>query len=262
MNIPEKFQSLAQEILKARVEPKLKVDGDFGRLSTIAARKWIPWQFRGAETSERYVAAVIQKEAAAHKINAGIFDAWWGPDTKDAAYRLLGDQHVGWRADENPATPISPRCWNPTDAQMRSKFGNVGTNQVLTPLPFPMRLDWDLSTVVNRASCHRLFAGPVTSALEEIRDAYGLERIKQLGIDRFGGILNVRLKRGGRTYSTHAWGVAIDLWPGANQLAWKSNRAAFAKSEYERMRNAFARAGLMSLGSCFDFDWMHWQLNP
>jgi hypothetical protein len=263
MKIPEKFQRLAQEILKKRVEPALKVDGDFGRNSEAAARKWITWSFKGTATRERWLAAVIQGEAMSSGIHIGEYDAWWGPQTQDAAYRLLGPEHIGWRPDEQAKPIISaPRCWTPTDNQMMNKFGNVGSSQVLIDLPFTMRLDWDLSTKVKRASCHRLFAKPLTNALEEIRDSYGLEKISALNIDRFGGILNVRKKRGGSTWSTHAWGVAIDLWPSGNMLAWKKNRAAFAKNEYSAMRTAFEKAGLMSLGTCYDFDWMHWQLNP
>lgn len=251
------FTKLAQRILG------VDDDGKFGRNSLTAAKNklgHIP--VKGVMSVNRWIALAVQWEAnkslaVPHKIAE---DGWWGPVTEDAAYRLLG--HAFTRPDEDKLAPTTPRCWTPTDAQMTKRFGSVGTNQVITPLPFAVRLDWDLKTTVTRASCHKDFQKPLTAALEEIRDHYGVERIRALNIDRFGGILNVRKKRGGSTWSAHAWGTAIDLWPGANKLAWKKNRAAFAKDEYRPMREAFAKAGLMSLGICYDFDWMHWQLNP
>jgi hypothetical protein len=265
------FIKLAQEILKKRVEPDLEVDGFFGKNSIIAARKFaVKFQDR-LLTANRWIAAVIQQEAilvGSPTIPAKIeYDAWWGPDTQDTAYRLIGENHVGWRPDENQtptndANEFSVKCWTPTDSQMIKKYGNPGLNQVVINLPFTMRLDWDLQTRVNKTSCHSFVKDSITGVLEEIRDSYGIVTIKELGIDRFGGILNVRKKRGGKTWSAHAWGTAIDLWPSANQLAWKKNRAAFAKSEYDKLHEIFAKAGWMSLGKCYDFDWMHWQLNP
>lgn len=266
----DKFIRIAQEILKSRVDSSLEVDGDFGTFSISAAKKFATKFANVKMTTERWVAAVIQKEAALVGppiIPTGIdYDAWWGPDTQDAAYRLTGKEHVGWRPDEvSPVEieePLKVKCWTPSDAQMIKKYGSPGTNQVTISLPFEMRLDWALSSKVTKTSCHKLAEESITGALEAIRDAYGLSEIRELGIDRFGGILNVRKKRGGSTWSAHAWGTAIDLWPSANQLSWKKNRAVFAKAEYAKMREAFNQAGWMSLGTCYDFDWMHWQLNP
>jgi hypothetical protein len=265
MNIPEAHIRLAQSILKQRVDSDLDVDGDFNVLSIATAKKWVGHlKVAGVMYAARWIALVIQYESICVHKTGGLLklDAWYGPDTKDAAYRLMGDEHIGWRPDEDKLAPSSPRCWVPSERDMFAKYGQVGSNQVLVTLPFTMRLDWDLNTKVNKLSCHKLFAGPFTAALEETRDHYGLERIRQLGIDRTGGCLNVRKKRGGTTWSAHAWGVAEDRYPTANQLAWKKNRAVFAKPEYKPMRDAHRKAGLMSLGECLDFDWMHWQLNP
>jgi hypothetical protein len=261
----QKFQRLAQEILNKRHNSGLTVDGIFGPLSAQAAQRAMP-PATGFMTPHRWAALVIQREAnqspdIPHRVAE---DGWFGPVTEDAAYRLLGEKFA--RPDEShdvTSTPAPPvRCWSPTDRQMIQKYGNPGSGQVLTPLPFPVRLDWDLAISTSRASMHRLAVTPITAALETIRDHYGLDRIRTLNIDRFGGILNVRRKRGGTTWSAHAWGTAIDLWPAGNKLAWKRDRAAFARPEYEPMRNAFRAAGLMSLGECYNFDWMHWQLNP
>jgi hypothetical protein len=268
MRPKQAHQRLAQQILNREKKAGLKEDGVFGAVSVAAARRWFtPWPFRGSPTAERYVAAIIQGEAFKRDIQAGAYDALWGPQTEDAAYRLLGPEHVGWRPDEARASDEAPPaaavvCWTPSEGRMMAAYGQPGTNQVMMDLPYPMRLDWEPGTMVRRASVHRLVARSLQGALEEIRDGYGTERLRALGLDRFGGVLNVRPKRGGTTWSAHAWGVAIDLWPSANALAWKRDRAAFARAEYEPMRRAFARAGWMSLGQCYDFDWMHWQKNP
>ena len=108
----------------------------------------------------------------------------------------------------------------------------------------------------------RSVADSLIAALETTRDHYGLEGITELGLDLYGGCLNVRKKRGGSTWSAHAWGTAFDLDPDRNQLAWKRDRAEFAKAIYDPFHKAFADEGWMSLGTCYDFDWMHKQRNP
>jgi hypothetical protein len=246
---------LAQQILKDTVDPSILVDGDFGRLSTGAAKKYVGHiKVKDTMTAVRWIALVIQYKAAI------LTDAWWGPDTQDAAYRLLGQAFP--RPDESPIIKPTPRCWTPSDSQMIARYGQVGTNQVTINVPFPLRLDWDLKTKVTRVTCHKDFVKPILSVFEQLTEQYSPDRISALGIDRYGGILNVRKKRGGSTWSAHAWGTAIDLWPSANQLSWKKDRAEFAKPIYEPLRKAFTNAGLMSLGTCYNFDWMHWQLNP
>jgi hypothetical protein len=260
------FQRLAQETLNAAMRAGLDPDGDFGGESVKAARVWVGHlPVDGVMTNLRWAALVIQHAAnrsqvVPHRVEE---DGWWGPVTEDAAYRMLG--HVFVRPDEAAASPAaaSPvRCWTPTDARMMEAYGSPGSGQVVVTLPFPLRLDWDLDARVTRTSCHRKVADGLVLALEEIHNHYGLDEIRRLGIDRFGGILNVRKKRGGSTWSAHAWGTAIDLWPSMNQLAWKKTRAVFARGEYQALHDAFARQGWMSLGKCYDFDWMHWQRNP
>lgn len=264
------FVKLAQQILNDRIGAGLLVDGDAGTKTQAAAVEWVgDIPVKGKMTPDRWMTLVLQRAAGEHpEITERIAeDAWWGPDTQDAVYRMLGAHNVGWRPDEKlPAAHLArsdwPKCWTPSDAQMMKKYGQPGTNQVTAALPYAMRLDWDLDTLVRKVSVHRLAQTKLLGALEEIRDHYGIDQLRTLGIDRFGGILNVRRKRGGTTWSTHAWGVAIDLWPSANQLAWKKDRAVFAKDCYLPMREAFAKAGWMGLGGCYDFDWMHFQLNP
>src|SRR5690606_4487650 len=120
-------------------------------------------------------------------------------------------------------------------------------------------LAWDKSKKVARFSCHERIHAAAGRVLERVLDAYGPERIRLLGLDRFGGCLNVRRMRGGSAWSTHAWGAALDFDPERNQLRWTRARAQFARPDYERWWSLWEEEGFVSLGRTRDFDWMHVQ---
>jgi hypothetical protein len=251
-----------EDIMHAQRILGVTADGVFGPRSIAAAQKFVgPWRFRGSPSPGRYVTAVIQTEAKRKGIDAGPIDAFWGPQTAVAAQILRGVPPPT-RPDERPAPALRPVCWYPTDAQMIAKYGQPGSNQTTLHLPYPMVLDWYTSSTVTRTQCHRAVADSLGSVLRSVLTAYGIERIRELGLHRFGGVLNVRRKRGGSTWSAHAWGTAIDLFPSQNQLRWTKARAVFARREYDDFRKIFRDHGWMSLGECADFDWMHWQKNP
>jgi hypothetical protein len=63
---------------------------------------------------------------------------------------------------------------------------------------------------------------------------YGIEKIKALQLDDFGGCFNYRKMRGGTQLSLHSWGVAIDLDPDRNLLKETSKTARFARPEYKQ----------------------------
>lgn len=230
----------------------------------MAAKKWIDWNFRGNPTNMRWCAAVLQLEAIQRKIDPGSYDAFYGSQTADAADRIiekLDGVPLFGRPDETEKTSTI-RCWNPSSAQMRSFYGKEGSNQVFAESPYKLRLDWDLSTSVSRFSCHSRIKARAENAMREVLAHYGLTKIQELGLNRFGGCLYVRSKRGGTTPSTHSWGSAIDWFPSANKLKETSRTARFARPEYAKFMDIWADNGFMSLGRCYDFDWMHVQANP
>lgn len=150
-----------------------------------------------------------------------------------------------------------------TDAQIVAKYGKPGDPDQLTviQLPYPMRIAWDPKVTVKKMSCHKLAADKFLLVFKDILSHYGFEKLHELGIDLFGGCVNVRLQRGSKTkWSTHAWGIAIDLDPARNQLKWKKDRAQFAKPEYKKMIEIFYAHGFEGLGPEQDRDWMHFQL--
>ena len=149
-----------------------------------------------------------------------------------------------------------------TTAQMIERYGKpnqTGTYLVSVPLPYPMRLAWDTATVVKTMRCHKAEAGRVRLIFEQILQHYGHDRIKELGIDLFGGCFNFRQMRGGSDWSKHSWGTAIDLDPARNRLEETKATARFARPEYAPLLDAFERNGWASLGRARNFDWMHFE---
>lgn len=136
-----------------------------------------------------------------------------------------------------------------------------GSYLVTIKLPYPMRLAWDLNTTVTRMRCHEKVADEFQAIFCDILNHYGLEKIKELGIDLFGGCFAFRKMRGGSDYSRHSWGVAIDLDPARNKLKETKRTARFARPEYKPMIDIFYKHGFESLGREKDYDWMHFQVN-
>jgi hypothetical protein len=150
-----------------------------------------------------------------------------------------------------------------TDQQIRAKYGQPGdaSNFVLIDLPYPMRIAWDVKVTVKRMQCHKLAADRFKAVFSDLLAHYGLPKLQELGIDLFGGCVNVRLQRGSKTkWSRHAWGIAIDLDPARNKLKESKKTARFARPEYKPMIDIFYKHGFIGYGPEKDYDWMHWEL--
>lgn len=151
-----------------------------------------------------------------------------------------------------------------TTKQAIAKYGTPNQTGegylVMIDLPYPMRLAWDKNTSVKRLSCHKLIADKLKKVFEDILTHYGHEKIKELGIDLFGGCFNYRAMRGGSEWSKHAFGIAVDLDPERNKLKETSNTARFARPEYKPMIDIFYKYGFISLGREKNYDWMHFEI--
>ena len=89
---------------------------------------------------------------------------------------------------------------------------------------------------------------------------YGLEKIVKLGLDQYGGCLNVRLKKGSKTeWSTHSWGIAVDMDPLNNtiHMSWEESR--FSAPIYAPFIQFWYDEGFENLGKSHNFDSMHFQ---
>lgn len=150
-----------------------------------------------------------------------------------------------------------------SDAQIISKYGQPGNadNFTIIPLPYPMRIAWDTKVRVQKMQCHELAADNFTNVFNQLLAHYGLSEIQRLGIDLFGGCVNVRTMRGSKTrWSRHAWGIAIDLDPARNQLRWGKDKAQFAKPEYKPLMDIFYSNGFLNYGIEKNYDFQHFEL--
>ncbi len=231
-------------------------------------RGWDHWSF------DRRVIAGGQVLARIDGIDPGEIDGLKGPQTTHAfdvyeARAAAGGKPVAeveaWRDAEDaktppPATSAKAVTWPRQNyADMIRFFGAVGTHQVTLELPYPMRVAWNLGQTIRTTSCHALCEEPMKRALGRALEHYGIDRLRELRLDLFGGLLNVRKKRGGSTWSMHAWGIALDIDPERNALKMGRDKATLDGPDYEPWWQAWEAEGAVSLGRARNFDWMHVQ---
>ena len=229
----------------------------------------------------------LQSRLTAHGFPCGVIDGVFGDLTEQALvtfqFRRFGpgkitavadaatiaalrerstEAKTGIERDEDAAAAAVVRNVWPRQRDVRrmsSIYGAVGTNQARVSLPFPMKLAWDTSKVVTRMSLHERVAESAARCFERIADAYDEGQRTALGLDLFGGSLNVRRIRGGNSYSMHSWGIAIDFDPVRNQLRWGRDRARLAQADARTFWRIWEDEGWISLGREKNYDWMHVQ---
>lgn len=200
--------------------------------------------------------AVEQLILKARGFDVGKIDGFVGPSTMDALERYQNELR-----DTTPAVVAiahQPTRW-PREIEVPTFYGPVGTSQVPLQFPYPMKLAWDVKSVVNRTQCHSKVHDSLQRIFATTLATFGHEKIVDLGLDLFGGCLNVRAKKGGHTYSMHSWGIAIDLDPEHNQLRWGRGKARLSGPEYDAFWKIVESEGWVSLGREKNFDWMHFQ---
>ena len=152
-----------------------------------------------------------------------------------------------------------------TDKQLIQKYGvpnKTGKGYLVRiKLPYPMFLNWETKTIINSIECHKLIANKLVAVFNDILKGYGIEEIKRLQLDDYGGCFNYRAMRNGTKLSRHSWGVAIDLDPDRNLLAETSRTARFARPEYKPMIDIFYKHGFKSLGREENRDFMHFEIS-
>jgi hypothetical protein len=148
-----------------------------------------------------------------------------------------------------------------TTEKLIKKYGQPSETGVayLTTITPPFQLLYD-GKPVKTMRCHKLVAEKFMAIFTEILQVYGIEKINELGINKYGGCFNFRKMRGGSDYSRHSWGVAIDLDAARNQLNETSKTARFARPEYKEMIDIFYKHGFVSLGREKNYDWMHFEI--
>lgn len=234
------------------------IDGLYGDASRRATRRALiarghaigPW------IDPRCRIALEQAIMAEAGIEVGTIDGLVGPQTRIALEcwqdRLRG--HTPSAADIAHQPSVFPR-----QKDVRAFFGEPGQSQKLLIPPFQMKLAWDHGHLMSGFFVHEKVHGSAVRAFDRIFDVYGAQKIAELGLDLFGGSLNVRKMRGGRKMSMHSWGIAIDFDPTHNALRWNSDRARMAKPDYAVFLDIWEEEGWISLGRERNYDWMHIQ---
>jgi LysM repeat protein len=132
---------------------------------------------------------------------------------------------------DNPAAPALP-VPNGLD-EVIATFGDIRTfirpdgtldpgweAQMITraTLPFSIPLSGSPGVMITRIACHKKLADTFIAAFKELQNQ-GL----QDKIVRYGGCFVFRQKRLSQSFSTHSWGIAMDLNPETNAQGTSGN---------------------------------------
>lgn len=206
----------------------------------------------------------------------GVVDGWDGKHTRAAIkafqriHGLMVDGIAGRltmaemfpepipERDQDIQTPHGSQNW-PRQKDVEKFYGKPGSNQTIIDLPFKMRIAWDTRKVIKSFSIHEKVHDSALRCFERIADAYDEDMRREIGIDLFGGCLNVRKMRGGSNWSMHAYGVAIDFDPARNMLRWGKDKARLALPDCEKFWRIWEDEGWLSLGRVRNIDFMHIQ---
>ena len=265
-------------------------DGKWGEATEKAARAFLG-PVAASWDKSRLVIGVQQKMMTQANIQVEV-DGFNGPDTKAAFEKFEAmarspqqpRPEVGWwstmfqlgaamvqahpltqqpfviPAADPPKVVTSPvKVEFPKQSDVEAFYGPVGSNQVLIAAPWPMVLAWDKSTAATKISLHQKVAPSAQRCFEAVKAAYGPDGIEKLGLNLWGGSLNVRKMRGGSNWSMHSWGIAMDFDPDRNELRMDHTKARLAKPDAKLWFEIWEAAGWTSLGRTRDFDWMHIQ---
>jgi hypothetical protein len=173
-------------------------------------------------------------------------DGKWGPRSNEACRNYLR------------GLMPSPSPWPESDqASLRAFYGEPGDESNLVSITFPFPMFYDGKRVMT-TRVHKRCAESLLRVLNAIGESFvrdGGRGVMEEAED-YGGCFNFRMKRGGSTYSLHAYGAAIDLDADDNTFrdTWPLN----ADMPLEIMA-AFAREGWISAGAFWGYDAMHFQ---
>lgn len=171
---------------------------------------------------------------------------------------LMGPETIGaiCKALQLPEIPVWPA--QSAVRASRSLFGAPGQEDNLVSIIPPYQLYYE-GKAVKHIRVHKCIARHVREALAEVLEHYGIDEIRRLGLDQFGGCYNCRPTATGKSLSLHAWGVALDFAPGSNAYGMKAPRASLSHRDCETWWQIWERHGAVSLGRERNYDWMHLQ---
>ena len=176
--------------------------------------------------------------------SALVVDGFWGPvsQAKCRAYlRSLMPEPNPWPAADQ--------------ASLRNFFGAPGGESRLVSIEFPYAMFYGTKKVTT-TRVHRKCADSLLRVLHAIKAKYGNDESIMEEARSYGGIFNFRTKRGGSSYSLHAYGAAIDLDVDDNSFR---NSWPMQSDMPLEIIEEFAREGWVSGGAFWGYDAMHFQ---
>lgn len=171
-------------------------------------------------------------------------DGFWGPKSISAC-----------KAHLHRLTPV-PHPWPLSDqASLRAFYGEPGDESNLVSISFPFPVYYE-GKLVKTTRVHKKCAASLVRVFNAIGSKYFADKGTLEEAQDYGGVYNFRLKRGGSTYSLHAWGAAIDL--DADDNTFRDSWPMKADMPLQIMEE-FAREGWLAAGAFWGYDAMHFQ---
>jgi len=151
----------------------------------------------------------------------------------------------------------NPKVKYPEYKDLESFFGKRGENMGYAYPAYPLYYG---ETKITKIYCHKKIIDSLERIYQNTLNRYGLDEIVNLKLDIFNGCYNNRLMRGSASkWSTHSWGIALDLNASENKLNMKWKDASFSNPEYKPFIDFWYNEGFINLGKEYDFDSMHFQ---
>lgn len=173
-----------------------------------------------------------------------VVDGFWGPKSQAAC-----------RAYLRSLMP-NPNPWPGTSqAELRAFYGTPGDESNLISIEFPYRMLYD-GRAVTKTRVHKKCAASLLRVLNAIAGRFNDAPDIVDEASDYGGCFNFRPKRGGTSWSLHAWGAAIDL--DADDNTYKNSWPMQSDMPLEIMEE-FAKEGWKSGGAWWGYDSMHFE---
>jgi hypothetical protein len=174
----------------------------------------------------------------------GSIDGFWGPMSQNACRQ--------WARSLMPK--VNP--WPYSDqASLRAFYGQPGDERNLVTITFPYPMYYG-GKLVKTTRVHKKCADSLLRVLKEIGASHGHKPDVMDEASDYGGVFNFRLKRGGSSYSLHAFGAAIDL--DADDNTFKDSWPMKADMNLDVIA-AFSREGWKSAAVFWGYDAMHFE---
>lgn len=196
----------------------------------------------------------------------GRVDGYSGNNTREA-YRAWVREKVTGKPEVIPRPQLDGSrdvgSVLPRQSEMNEFYGHPETEiagrLVTRSLKSPMKLDWDLGKSVSRVTLHKKCADSFVDAMAAVVKQYGIDKMDRLGLNRYAGGYVKRKMRGGRKWSTHAYGCAVDIYAAPNGLRTRCPEALFCGEEYRPFLDIMESHNWLPAIRLWGADAMHFQ---